>query len=217
MPILILVSDTHGHHSQVVVPQGDILIHCGDCTDDIGQAALRSFLQWFEGQSAPRKILVAGNHCGAFEKWPDLAQAMVKEVAPSVTYLQDSGVEIAGLKFWGSPVTPTFYNWHFNRDRGAEIKRYWDMIPDDIDILVTHGPARGYLDWSPYGKEHVGCDDLLEAIKRVKPKVHACGHVHGGYGTKVLDHEDKTCTVLINASICNEQYAPVNKPWVVNV
>jgi len=217
MPKFCFISDTHGLHSQVSIPQADILVHSGDCTRDIGQLDLRSFLQWFEQQPCPIKILVCGNHDGAFEKWPDLAQAMVKEIAPSVTYLQDSGVEIEGLKFWGSPVTPAFCTWYFNRERGADIKRHWDMIPDDTDVLITHGPARGFNDWSPYGNEHVGCDDLLEAIKRVKCRLHCFGHVHGGYSTKELIHDDGSKTIMINASVCNEEYEPVNKPWVIGL
>lgn len=217
MPSLALISDTHGHHSHVVVPQADILIHCGDFSEDQGQAAYRSFFSWLEGQPHRFKILIAGNHELALEKWPDLVRAMMKEICPSVTYLQDSGVTIEGLNIYGSPVQPEFYNWAFNRKRGEEIKRHWDMIPDDTDILITHGPARGFNDYSPYGKEHVGCDDLLDAIKRVKPKIHASGHTHHGHNIKELIHKDGSKTMMINASICNEQYAPVNKPWVVNL
>lgn len=223
MPTLCIISDTHGLHDSVKVPpRGDVLIHCGDSTDDIGQAALRSFLIWFERQPQKRKILIAGNHCGAFQLWPDLARAMVKEVAPSVTYLQDSGIEIDGIKYWGSPYTPTFFDWYFMRDRGADIRRHWDMIPDDTDVLITHGPAYGCLDESGYseGAERnpkVGCRDLYEAVLRVQPKVHAFGHIHHSYGAKPLIHDNGTKTILMNASCCNEAYKPINLPWVIEL
>ncbi len=223
MTQLVLISDTHGLHDHVKVPpQGDILIHCGDSTNDTGRAALRSFLVWFERQPQPRKILIAGNHCGAFSLWPDLARAMVKEVAPSVTYLQDEAIEIDGIKIYGSPWTPTFFDWHFMKDRGGDIRRYWDMIPDDTDVLITHGPAYGCLDVSGYsdGAERnpkVGCKDLYEAILRVRPKVHAFGHIHHSYSTKDLIHDDGSKTILINASVCNEGYKPINSPWIFSI
>ena len=215
---LVLMSDTHGYHADVKVPEGDVLVHAGDYTrGDLGRAEFRSFLQWLEARPHVRKILVSGNHDGQSQLWPDLARAMIAEYAPSVTYLQDNGVEIDGVHFWGSPYTPTFYNWFHMRDRGPDIRRHWDLIPDDIDVLVTHGPAYRQLDWSNYSKEHVGCRDLYEAILRVRPKAHVCGHVHGGYGTTELVHDDGSKTQMINSSVCNEQYKPVNAPWVFEV
>lgn len=213
------ISDTHGRHDHVKISPCDLLVHSGDCTYNAGRASLREFLQWLERQPAPIKILIAGNHDWAFEKWPDLARAMVKEVAPSVIYLQDSAAEVYGLKVWGSPVSPRFFDWAFNRDRGADIKRHWDMIPDDTDLLVTHGPPKGFGDWSPIDKIHAGDDDLLEAIKRVRPAIHACGHFHGGNGMRELKHDEAgaSVTLLINASICDEGYHPVNQPITITL
>lgn len=208
----VLISDTHGLHDHVQVPPCDILIHAGDCTTDAGRQSLREFLQWFERQPAKYKILIAGNHDWAFEKWPDLARLMVKEVAPSVTYLQDSPYEIEGIKFWGSPVSPRFFDWAFNRDRGADIKRHWDMIPDDVDVLITHGPPYGILDFSGYDDgtdRHVGCKDLLETLKRLKPKLHVHGHIHHSYGALKIEN-----TMHVNPTICNEAYYPVNVPII---
>lgn len=213
---LVVLSDTHGYHLDVTVPKGDVLIHCGDATADIGQADLRRFLIWFEARPAPRKILIAGNHDGAFEKWPDLAQAMVKELAPSVTYLQDSGCEIEGIKFWGSPVSPRFCDWFFNRDRGPAIKRHWDMIPNDTDVLITHCPPFGILDLTNDG-DKAGCRDLYEAINRVKPVLNCFGHIHRSYGTMPYIHDDGWKTVCMNASICGEDYKPTRQPWIYEV
>ncbi len=221
MPKLVLISDTHGHHEHVRVPPGDLLIHAGDFTrNDQGRKEFREFLQWLERQPCPRKVLVSGNHDSQTERFPDLARQMIAEYAPSVTYLRDSGVEIDGLKLWGSPYTPTFYQWFNMRDRGEAIKRHWDLIPDDTDVLITHGPPKmiaGKLDWTSFGKEHCGCADLMDAILRVKPTIWCGGHVHGGYGIETLVHADGSKSTLYNASICNEAYRPVNQPWVVNL
>jgi predicted phosphodiesterase len=215
---IVAISDTHGFHGKLPkLPDGDLLIHSGDCTDDAGQAALRSFLVWFESQPHKRKILVAGNHDWAFEKWPGPAEAMVKEIAPSVTYLYDSGCEIDGLKFWGSPVQPEFMGWAFNRQRGTEIRHHWDKIPDDTDVLITHGPAFGKLDVSGIGNEKVGCRDLYEAILRVRPRLHVFGHIHHSWGTTYEVHDCGSKTTYINGAICNEAYRPINKPLIYEV
>ena len=209
---LTFISDTHSKHNDLKLEPCDILIHCGDLTEDIGQADLRYFCKWFDEQNAKHKIFIAGNHDGAFEKWPDLAKAMVKEYCKeNVHYLRDSGVEIEEIKFWGSPVTPEFYNWFFNRKRGEEIKRHWDMIPDGTDVIITHGPPFGSGDWSIYDRVATGCVDLLDTIQRIKPKIHACGHIHSGYGRRRIDD-----TMLINAASCNENYKIAHKPITVD-
>lgn len=221
---LVIISDTHGHHDKVIVPDGDVLIHCGDATRDAGQADLRRFLAWCEANPHKNKILIAGNHDWAFEKWPDLARQMVKDVAPSATYLEDSGVEIDGIKFWGSPFQPEFCGWAFNVDRGPKLKVHWDKIPKDTDVLITHCPPYRRLD-KTYSVEHVGCKDLLDAVKRIEPEVHCFGHIHYSYGNMkevwrdAGDHEGplEVWTTFVNAAICGEDYKPTNKPWVVEI
>ncbi len=211
---LVIISDTHGKHGEVRVPEGDVLIHCGDCTPDLTQASLWNFLKWFESQPHKRKILIAGNHDWAFEKWPEQARDMVRLIAPSCTYLEDSGCEIDGVSFWGSPVQPEFCDWAFNRKRGADIKRHWDMIPDSTDVLITHGPPFSHLDVSGFDNQHCGCRDLYESILRINPDIHCFGHIHHSYGTKKLIHDDGTWTWLFNASICDEGYRPTRQPFI---
>jgi len=213
---LVIISDTHGLHADVKVPDGDVLIHCGDCTNDIGQASLRDFLTWFESHSHKHKILIAGNHDGAFQKWTEHARLMVKQVSPSTTYLEDSGITIDGIRFWGSPFTPTFFDWYFNRDRGESIRFHWNKIPDDTDVLITHGPPIGILD-KTFTKESAGCKDLYEAVLRVRPIVHCFGHIHYSYGQSILVHDTGTYTDLINASICGENYKPDRNPVVYDL
>jgi len=96
-------------------------------------------------------------------------------------YLENSGVEIDGVKFWGSPWQPEFFNWAFNLPRGRRLAEIWALIPDDTEVLITHTPPYGILDRVDSG-EHVGCEDLRRALQRVKPKVHVFGHIHEDRG-----------------------------------
>jgi Icc-related predicted phosphoesterase len=205
---LICISDTHGFHQDIVVPFGDILVHAGDVVTRNDFEAYRAFLAWFAGQPHRYKVLVAGNKDVLFETAPQVLTALMPA---GVYYLQDRGAEIDGLKFWGSPYTPTFGTWSFGRDRGHEIARHWAMIPEGTDILITHGPAYGVLDLV-VGGGHQGCENLRGRIGAIQPLAHLCGHLHGGYGTDILGH-----TQMVNASICDEHYQPVNAPIVLDL
>lgn len=122
-------------------------------------------------------------------------------------------IELEGVKIWGSPITPTFFNWAFNRDPGADIQKYWNKIPEDTDILVTHGPAYGILDLSR--NQHVGCKDLLEKIKKLSNlKLHCFGHIHEPYGkeTKIINNVPID---FYNCAQVNSQYHIVNTPHVI--
>jgi Icc-related predicted phosphoesterase len=128
------------------------------------------------------------------------------------TYLQDEAVSLLGYKFFGSPWQPWFCDWAFNLERGQPCLDKWRLIPDDTDILVTHGPPIGFGDLCAHG-ERVGCVDLqLEIQDRIKPKVHAFGHIHEGYGSWT----DGT-TTFVNASTCTFTYRPTNQPIVVDL
>lgn len=220
MTKIICISDTHRQHNKVVVPPGDILIHAGDWSYDMYErpdsVAFTEFLQWYESQPHKHKILVAGNHDQLLEMNPELARSLMDTHAPSVKYLEDSGTVAGGLSIWGSPMTPTFYDWSFNRDRGLPIKLHWELIPEKVDILVTHGPAYSIGDKN-YHDARVGDKDLLEAIIRVKPKVHICGHVHGGHGRVRFHCGDGHEVTCYNVSICDEKYRPRREATVFNI
>src|SRR5262249_25680108 len=143
------------------------------------ESEIRNFLNWFGGLEYQHKILIAGNHDFYFEKSSD---AEIEKIIPSnIIYLKDSGTIINGLKIWGSPVTPWFLDWAFNRRRGDPIRRHWDLIPDDTDILITHGPSFRILDVDNKG-QHLGCKDLFNRIQELKLKAHLFGHIHESYG-----------------------------------
>jgi Icc-related predicted phosphoesterase len=148
------------------------------------------------------------NHDWLFQKDPAMAKSIL---SPSITYLQDSSVQIRDLKIYGSPWQPEFLNWAFNLPRGPQLREKWRRIPKDTDILITHGPPAGILDETPDG-ENVGCEELHEALARIKPKLHIFGHVHHGYGTLEV-----AGTKFVNASICDEAYLPSHSAIVVDL
>jgi Icc-related predicted phosphoesterase len=206
---IILISDTHEQHEQVFVPPCDVLIHAGDLTYRGSPAATDMAIQWLDKQPAKYVVMIAGNHDWFFQKHPYAARELLHPTR--IAYLENEAVIIKGVKFWGSPITPTFMDWAFNCDR-ADIFKYWDMIPDDTDVLITHGPPLSILDTPRLNDEHCGDYDLRVALKRVKPAVHVFGHIHGGYGTREIEP-----TKFYNASVVNEAYKVRNAPWVIEL
>ena len=201
---IIAISDTHGQHHELHIPYGDLLIHAGDVSKRGYKAEVLDFYDWFAAQPHPYKVMIAGNHDFYFEKTP--AAEMEADMPSNIIYLNDSGIEIEGLKIWGSPIQPWFYNWACNRERGEDIRKHWELIPADTDILITHGPAKGIPDMTMRGEE-VGCVDLLEKILEIQPRYHICGHIHESYGI-----EKQKNSTFINASVLNLRYELVNPP-----
>ncbi|MDP2454152.1 MULTISPECIES: metallophosphatase domain-containing protein [unclassified Kaistella] len=203
---IVFISDTHGQHRKLKnLPKADLIIHGGDVSK-LGKAhEVEDFIYWFLRLDYAHKIFIAGNHDFYFEDYSrDFIQ---KKLTSNCHYLCDSGVEIEGVKIWGSPVTPTFFNWAFNVDRGKPIQKYWNMIPSNTDILVTHGPVGGILDGTT-SNINAGCDDLLKTVNKVKPKFHLFGHIHEAYGEEKVNE-----TTFVNGSLLNEYYNLVNSPW----
>ena len=207
MKKIVCISDTHGQHRSLNLPEGDILIHAGDISRVGKLNEIIEFNSWLGTLNYKHKIIIAGNHDFIFENEYNLAKSLIT----NAIYLEDSGVEIEGIKFWGSPVSPRFYDWAFNRDRGEDIKKHWDKIPKNIDVLITHGPPYGVLDKTVSG-ENVGCEDLLSKIQEIKPKFSIFGHIHEGYGI----FKDKGIT-FINACSLNERYKIKHDPIVFEI
>lgn len=212
---IVCISDTHNCNEQVAVPDGDLLIHSGDATITGTLHEIKLFNRWFASLPHPVKIFVAGNHDTLFEQRPDEAQALLDI---GVIYLQDSAIELEGLKIYGSPWQPRFYDWAFNLMRGAELAEKWKLIPDEVDVLITHGPPNGILDLVPRQgwNEKTGCEELRKRVEEIaefgRLKLHVFGHIHCGYGV----HEELGVK-FVNASICDEDYRPSNKPIIVDI
>jgi Icc-related predicted phosphoesterase len=213
---LVLLSDTHGLHDALPsLPDGDVLVHAGDVTRRGSLAEVRSFFDWFAGLSHRHKVVVAGNHDFAFQDRSAEAEALVPA---GVTYLKDSGTIIEGVRFWGSPWQPWFHDWAFNLPRGEALARVWAGVPDDVHVLVTHGPPHGILDRVvvPPG-QHVGCEMLRERLAALPAlRLHVFGHIHEDYGI-VEDGEANGRRTFVNACICDVRYRPVNRPLAMDL
>ena len=211
MPRIVCISDTHLVHEKTdyPVPEGDILIHAGDATrrgnaDEIGR-----FNEWFCELPHPNKVFVAGNHDFLFESNPALARSLLD---PDIVYLEDHGTQLCGLRIWGSPWQPVFFNWAFNLSRGAPLRKKWALIPDDTDVLITHGPPHLIGDRTARGV-NAGCVDLLDEVtNRIRPKAHVFGHIHEGYG-----RIDRDGLCFLNASSCDLRYRLVHPPLVLDL
>jgi Icc-related predicted phosphoesterase len=214
---LVFFSDTHQMHESIEeVPAGDCLIHCGDFTNRGSLLAVQQFAAWFGAQPHRHKVAIGGNHDLCFEDGILHTKAREILATQGITYLQDSGMEIQGLKFWGSPWTPPFYNWAFMREEGG-LARHWRMIPGDVDVLITHGPAWNILDPDAMGVP-AGSITLRERVQSLPQlKVHAFGHLHGGHGQKEVEREGLPSYMAVNAAICTDSYSPSNKPIVVEI
>lgn len=202
---IVCLSDTHGTHRQVKVPEGDILIHAGDFSLFGDMKEVIDFNAWLGTLPHPSKIIIAGNHDLFMEKFRVLGASLIT----NATYLENSGTEVEGIHIWGSPITPEFNNWAFNRKRGEEINRYWEAIPDNTDVLITHGPPYGFLDQAE-GRVRTGCKDLLKRVEKIKPKFHIFGHLHMCHGLFKTPS-----TTFVNASIVNDDLALSYSPLVV--
>lgn len=204
---LVFISDTHGEHEELTLPEGDILFHCGDfMTDGYSVFEAKDFLEWFSNIGTfKHRILIAGNHDRLFEDIPTILLHGID----NITYLQDSFVIIEGIKIYGTPYQPAFRNWAFNLPRdGEQLKSKWEQIPMDTDILLTHSPPYGVLDKVEEGV-NVGCKMMKKRVEEVKPTIHAFGHVHECPGEEELD------THYINAAVVDRQYNCVNNPITV--
>ena len=231
--IITFISDTHTKHGQLItaddirnsqqlidLPGGDLLIHAGDfMSSGYSKHEAEDFLYWFNTiKGYDKKIFIAGNHDRIMQNDPGWATDILKEYT-TINYLQDEEyglydiTEDRSINIYGSPWQPEFYQWAFNLPRnGEELKSKWDAIPENTDILITHGPAFGFLD-DVEGRRgiHLGCELLIDRIKEIKPKIHVCGHIHSGYGHYFDGH-----THFFNASILNERYNYTNLPVTID-
>lgn len=205
---LVCISDTHGQHHTLKLPAGDVLIHAGDFTRRGTPAEIKDFNLWLGTLPYAHKVVIAGNHDFLFEHDPERAQALLTHA----TYLQDSGIQIQGFHFWGSPVSPRFFDWAFNRTRGDQMQQHWTQVPSDTDILITHTPPYGMLDKIWLGR-HVGCEVLAQELRqRLHPLLLICGHIHESAGQMQQGR-----TLIVNASSLNRLYQPTQPIWSVDL
>ena len=208
---ILFISDTHGKHRELVnLPDADIIVHAGDISSRGSEHQIRLFLEWFSGlDQFKHKIFIAGNHDWLYETNRTLAKSLIPS---NVIYLEDSGVEIEGINFYGSPGSKEFCNWAFNRPDESLIN-YWKMIPDNTDVLITHSPPHTMGDFVTRVKSHEGSRSLYdEIINRIKPIIHVSGHIHQGYGLRSFNN-----IIFINASNLDEDYQYTNYPILAKI
>ena len=221
---ITVLSDTHTRHGLIPMedlPGGDLLIHAGDIMNSgYNKNDILDFCTWFSSlKQYNEKIFIAGNHDRMFENHPEELQEILNKFL-NIDYIQDEEYVSYGdgpngdhpednIRIYGSPWQPEFYSWAFNLPKnGIEIAGKWEAIPDNTDILITHGPSFGTLD-TVAGRQYdnLGCELLAQRIEVIKPKIHVCGHIHSGRG-----YEFKNGTHFFNASVLDEQYNYTQKP-----
>ncbi len=206
---IVAISDTHGFHNQLTIPDGDVLVHGGDLSHGTGTPQqVWDFNKWLGTLPHKHKVMIPGNHDFPFENDPEFC----RKVMTNCHLLINEEIVIDGVKFWGSPVTPWFHDWAYNVQRGEDIAAVWKKIPDDTDVLITHGPPFDVLDKVERGNFPVGCEELAKRVIQVAPKVHIFGHIHEGYGQ--LDFGG---IKFRNVSICTFRYQPTNPPTVIDI
>lgn len=207
-----LISDTHNQHKKLDLNlEGvDFLIHTGDATSVGKENEVRKFNKWIGSLGIDKEhvIFTAGNHDFLMEKY---CKSMIDEICTNFTYLDQQVYECDGVKFYGAPHTPYFGGWAFNVPRGEELARIWARIPDDTDVLLTHGPPISILDQNMHG-EHCGCQDLFNRTKELNLKIHAFGHIHHSHGTKEIDG-----TLYVNASMLDDYYENSFQPIYIDM
>ncbi len=219
MPTLVLISDTHTKHYEIDSQLKEIyeshpdaiLVHAGDVSYRGRIWEVEEFIEWYAGLPFKNKIMIAGNHDFLFEQDPEKSKEILDRLGPDIIYLNDSGAEVEGLNLWGSPVTPWFHNWAFNRV-DEKIDYHWNLIPENTDVLITHGPSYLTLDATRSGLR-VGCQGLAEKISELPNlKIHVFGHIHEAAGIV-----EKNGITYVNASILDLYYNVRNSPVILHL
>jgi len=205
-----IISDTHTLHRNLEMPEGDVLIHCGDfCkghdTFD-NTKVLIDLCEWMEELPYACKIVVAGNHDNILED--DEEKKNYFEMH-GIHYLEDSSIEHGGKIFHGSPWQVPFWG-SFNLPDESILKKLEKC--QRCDVLVSHSPPATILDNNSVGKGP-GSYGLLSAVERLEPRVHCFGHCHIS-GNNVVDIGD---TTFINAAMVGKDYELVHSPIVYDI
>lgn len=227
---IVAMSDTHGMHRKFTVPDGDVFLHCGDFTNVGELDQVKDFNAWLGELPHKHKIVIAGNHDLSLERAPELTEPMLT----NCTYLRDSGIEIPSdekyddcgdqydsIKIWGSPYTPFFSSdfWVFHKKGQRALREHWAQIPENLDILITHGPPNRILDQTLEG-DYAGDSELLDKLSSLDkpPRYHLFGHIHEGYGKRLMlrnpDRWDGPQVRHGNVSAVDRAYKPRKNPCI---
>lgn len=205
------ISDTHGRHEDIEMPDTDVVIHCGDSCTRGSKNEMYAFLDWYESLPIPYKLLTFGNH----DRWAYdyFLVVMCACRVRNITTLIDSAIEIEGLNFFGAPWSRKFgWTKAFMYDPADEhiIWKGLRDYPNKIDVLITHSPPFGILDQCP---QSVGSDELGEIVKVIKPRYHLVGHIHTRAGGIVhKQYPDGSETYFVNCASVDDSYKITKNP-----
>ena len=197
------ISDIHGYaHVLDYITENDydpdLITISGDIAEgreEFQWSTLNEFRKFQKKMNCPI-VMIQGNH--------DYWNIDLFNEADDIYLLHNSGIEIQGLKIWGTPYTPTFFNWNHMKDDNSEaLNMIYDQMPDNLDILLSHGPPKGYGDTVKGRPQHLGSESLYNAILKHKPKNVFCGHIHTGERFSIIP---ETNTKIYNVSVLDEDY-----------
>lgn len=210
---IVCISDTHNRHwdRDLIIPDGDILVHAGDMAIRGMPGELHSVSDWFVSMTSDKfkaVVFTPGNHDRLFEVNQSLARSYFNK-ANNIHCLIDEAVTIDGVRFYGSPHTIWFHDWAFNVEEELMYKK-WDKIPVDTDVLITHSPPKSIGDL--HRGLNLGCEALLTRIDELDIKLHVFGHIHPGHGSYTRGK-----VTHINAAILDDTYKIANQPIVFDI
>jgi Icc-related predicted phosphoesterase len=218
---VLALSDTHEKehlllNDPIYLDYYDLVLVGGDVTGDGCLFKYEQFLKWLNTICATHKIIIAGNHDFQFYLPSKRKEALELTKQYNCIYLEDQLIEIDGKRIYGFPWTPVFFNWAFMLERkGEQMQRNVNFIPENLDILLTHGPCYSILDSNKAG--HLcGCETLKERVELIKPKYHLFGHIHS-YNKEVPREYITASTTYYNISICDERNKPISQPRVFDI
>lgn len=222
---IIAISDTHNKHKKLTIPKCDVLIHAGDFTWDGKFSDVRKFIHWFASQPAEYKVLIAGNHELTLDDTYPKFNPKIKDLIlndPDIIYLENSETIIEGLKIWGTPWTPAYYNWAFNGitdenapfERGIPLSRIYERIPEDVNILICHGPAYDILDRTLHGDSRQGSVEMRKVTTKLDHlRLYICGHIHESRGMEIADGGVYYC----NVASMDRDYEKLMDPVIIDI
>lgn len=205
---LVCLSDTHGLHDKIVVPDGDVIVHAGDVTMGGAVKEFLSFIEWFAELPHVVKIFTGGNHDFCLES---IESVWELTRGTGVDCLLGSTLTVFDHNFYGYPWVPNLSRWAFY-GTDAALRRHCSLIPHDTDVLITHSPPRGHCDRLVNGRE-IGCEHLRDRINEICPELVVCGHIHEAYGGSYLGGG----SYCANVSVLDENYAVTNDPVVIDL
>lgn len=195
---ILHISDTHGcHHRLRDLPEADVAVHSGDfCMVGTTTEAI-DFLNWFCDLPYQHKIFIYGNHDDC------LYGANINGLDANVHYLCNSGIVIDGVNFYGVPM---FMNDCITDRQSRNIAN----IPTGTDVLITHSPPYGILDYAD--NIHYGSEEISQRIAQVHPRLHLFGHIHVAYGIARING-----ITYSNAAIMDDSYSNLNAPCLIEL